>query len=134
VSPTDYGNLGSVVITPTIGGVVGYKQNNSYIKLSTNNVVIKNITFEENTSSVTGNVILTTGTGQGIFYSLGSVVNVGGQLEFSNSYVFNLNVKNEPTNPTLFLTGFITTLNNYESPSLAYTRAKENYFYQADFR
>lgn len=129
----DYGSLSSIILTPTIGGIVGYKENDSYAKLTTDFTVIDNITFANNKSEITNNTTsLETGSGQGIFYSLGSVVNVGTQLTFSNAYVFNLNIEQDEALNTLLLTGFMTTLNNYEGISKAFTKTKEAYFYQED--
>lgn len=131
-SPTDYGSQSSIVLSPTIGGIIGWKNLDSYAKVTSNYVILDDITFANNISTITSNKIFDTGNGQGIFYSLGSVINVGAQLTINNTYLFNFNVINDSSvvGDTQFLTGFITTLNNYVEPSKAFIKADCNYFYQ----
>ncbi len=131
-SSIDYGNVSSVIFSPTIGGVIGFKAKDSYAKVTSNYVVIDNITFDSNSSEVTFNRMYETGEGQGIFYSLGPVLNVGNQMLLNNTYLFNLNIVMDETDDTLFNTGFITTLNNYGASSKSFYQAEKNYYYQEE--
>ncbi len=130
----DYGNVSSIILTPTLGGIIGYKTNDSYAKVTSKHIVINDITFDSNTSEITGNEIYSFGLGQGIFYSLGSVVNLGNQSIINDTMIFNLNIKLDPDdiNKTLFLSGFINTLNNYDATSKAFVLSQRNFYYQED--
>ncbi len=126
----DYGNASSIYFSPLFAASLGYKTNDSYAVINVDNLVVNNLSYLNNTSTITNNTINTYGRGQGIFYSLNPAYIVGTQLTINQSYLFNLNINNDQDSETLINTGYVNTLNNYSAPSKGFTVTNSAYYYQ----
>lgn len=129
-SAYDYGNASSIYFSPLFAASFGYKTNDSYAKINVNNLVVNNLTYINNKSTITNNTINGYNRGQGIFYSINPAFIVGSQLKIEQSYLFNLDINNEMDPETLINTGYVNSLNNYGNPSKGYTITNLSYYYQ----